>query len=364
MIKIPFYKPTIFENIFNVDSSTLDLAVEELEKKFKDITNSNFVLSVNNPSSALHLTLCALDLKRGDKVICPVNSYVDIPEAIRHFDSEPIFTDIEPKSYNISIDSLERAIKENKSKKLRAIVVPHFSGLKGDIKPILELAKANKLVVIEDFTSSSVSESRVDIDGDIAIFSLNYKLDNTLKGATISFKSEKFYNRAKLLREHGLVDTKKDVSYIYDIVDIGCDYRLDNLSAYFLNWLLSKRDSLIKKRVEIANVYFKNLKDVNHVTLPIESKEHQYSYFIIEIDKNRDAFARELKSKGIEVGLHYIPLNFTTYYKKKYGLKIFNFPNAMSAYQKVMSIPCNSKMSEDEALYISKAIKEVASRHI
>ncbi len=366
--RVPFYKPTIFDNLNSINSSNfydnINLSIINLEDKFKNITGIDFVLSVNNPSSAIHLAMCALDLKRGDKVICSVNSYVDIPEAIRHFDSEPIFTDIEPKSYTISINSLKEAIRSNKSKKLKAIIVSHFSGLKVDLSKFKEIAKENQLILIEDFTSASISEKSVEIQGDIAIFSLNYKLDNTLKGAMLTFRDENIYNRAKLVREHGLIDTKKDVSYIYDIIDIGCDYRLDALSAYFLNWLLEKREDLIQKRVEIANIYFKELEGVNHISLPIKDKEHQYSYYIIEIDKNRDAFARELKKRGIEVGLHYIPLNFTTYYKNKYGLKIFSFPNALEAYQKVMSIPCNSKMSKDDALYVADAIKEVAKSHI
>ncbi len=367
MYKVPFYKPTYFKNLDNisgVNHSDISSAPLNLEEKFKVITDREFALSVNNPSSAIHLALCALDLKRGDKIICPVNSYVDIPEAIRHFDSEPIFTDIEPKSYHMSIDSLKDVITKNRSKKLKAIIISHFSGFRENLVDIVKIAKENNLVIIEDYTSASVSERRVEVQGDIAIFSLNYKLDNTLKGAIITFNKEDIYSRAKLVREHGLIDTNKDVSYIYDIVDIGCDYRLDDLSAYLLSWLLERREELVAKRISVAQEYFIKLKNIDHISLPIESKEHQYSYFIVEVSKNRDAFARELKERGVEVGLHYIPLNFTTYYKEKYGLKIFSFPNALKAYQKVMSIPCNSKMTKEDIKYVTNAIKEVASKHI
>ena len=370
---VPFYKPTYLSNLSEITrenfSSSIKDAVENLENRFLELTNCsqnrcNHTLAVNNTSSAIHLSMCAIDLKRGDKVICAVNSYVDIPEAIRHFDSEPIFTDIQADTYHMSIDSLKDVIAKNKSKKLRAIVVTHFAGLKQDMSEIMDIAKENNLLVIEDFTDRPNIDNSIVVNGDIGVFSLNYKLDNTLKGSILAFKNNEFYNRAILLREHGLKNSNSDVSYLYDIEDIGCDYRLDALNAFLLNGLVDLRDKLIAKKREVADIYFKELEGVKHIKLPMKSTEHPYSYFVVEVDKNRDAFARELKALGIEVGLHYIPLNFTKYYKQKYGLKIFSFPNALTAYQKVMSLPCNGKMSVKDALIVSEAVKKVASKHI
>jgi len=368
MYKVPFYIPTYPSKVLSLTKENfykhIDNAVDVLEKEFLKITGAPYSLSVNNSSLSINLALCSIDLKRGDKVICAVNSYVDVPESIRDFDSEPIFVDIEPHTYHIDLDGVKKAIAKNRSKKLRAIIISHFAGLKQDISEIIDIAKSNNLLIIEDFSDSPAVLDNTTFDGDIAIFSLNYKLDNSLKGAIIVFKNEQFFNRAKLLREHGVINKSKDVSYLYDIVDIGCDYRLDSLNAYLLSGILKDRKEMINKRLEIANFYLKELKDVNHIKLPVVNKEHLYSYFIVEVDKNRDAFAKELKARGVEVALHYVPLNFTTYYKEKYGLKIFNFPNALSAYQKVMSIPCNSKMSLEDAKYVVEAIKEVASEHI
>ena len=370
---VPFYKPTYLSNLSEINRDnffiSIESAVKNLESRFLELTNCssdkcNHTLAVSNTSSAIHLSMCAIDLKRGDKVICAVNSYVDIPEAIRHFDSEPLFTDIEPETYHMSIDSLRDVVSKNKSKKLRAIVVTHFAGLKQDMSEIMDIAKANNLLVIEDFTDRPNIDAKIDVSGDIGVFSLNYKLDNTIKGAVLTFKSDQFYDRASLLREHGLKKSNSDVSYLYDIEDIGCDYRLDSLNAFLLNGLVDIRDELIAKKREVAEIYFKELEGVKHIKLPIKSDEHPYSYFVVEVDKNRDAFARELKALGIEVGLHYIPLNFTKYYKQKYGLKIFSFPNALSAYQKVMSLPCNGKMSKKDALLVVDAVKKVASKHI
>jgi len=366
--KVPFYKPSFLNSIKNINSENFENiakdSIDKLERKFLDSSNCLQALSVNNSSSAIHLAMCAIDLKRGDKVICAVNSYVDIPEAIRHFDSEPIFTDIEPNTYHMDIDSLKKAIKENKSKKLRAVFVSHFAGLQDEMDEIVSLAKENNLIVIEDFSDAPLLMDNIKVKGDLAIFSLNYKLDNSIKGAMITFKDVNHYSRAKLLREHGIVYKNKEVDYLYDVMDIGCDYRLDSINAYLLMGLLEDRAKLIEKKQQIAKIYLKELEGVEHVKLPLNTPNHPYSYFIIEIDKNRDAFARELKEKGIEVGLHYIPINFLKYYKEKYNLKVFSFPNALSMYQKVLSLPCNGKMSENEAYEVINAVKEVAKNHI
>ncbi len=366
--KIDIYQATTYESFFaesvGYSSKRVEEAVTKLEESFSKSCASEFILSTNNPSSAIHLAFCALDLKRGDKVICAVNSFVDIPESIRHFDSEPLFVDIDPESFLIDLHALESKLKEAKSKKLRAIVVTHFAGLYADMEAIMALAKSYNVAVIEDFSDAPTLHKYRGVYGDIAIFSLNFRLDNTLKGAVLSFKEQKHFTRAKLLREHGLKESNQDVSYLYDIVDIGCDYRLDNLSAFLLLETAAKREAMVRRKEEIATIYFKELADTAHITLPQKSQEGIYNYFIIKIDKNRDAFARELKQRGVSVGLHYIPLNFTSYYKEKYGLKIFNFPNALHVYQTVMSLPCHAKMSDEDVYYVARMVKEVASKHI
>jgi len=158
--KVPFYKQSRIKRLSQVDSQNFNEVIEnatiKLEEKFNGMCHKDYALSVNNPSSAIHMSMCAIDLKRGDKVICAINTYADIPEAIRHFDSEPIFVDIEPRTYHISYKALEETVKKNKSKKLRAIVVNHFAGLKVNLEPIIKLAKEHNLYVIEDYSNAPV----------------------------------------------------------------------------------------------------------------------------------------------------------------------------------------------------------------
>ncbi len=100
------------------------------------------------------------------------------------------------------------------------------------------------------------------------------------------------------------------------------------------------------------------------MTLPQDRGEHVFRQFIVEIDKNRDHFARELKKEGINIGLHYIPLHFMEYYKNKYELKVFDFPTALGVYQKVMSLPIYSTLTDEEVDYVCEIVTKVARAHI
>jgi len=122
-------------------------AIDKFNQLAKQRFENTLLLGTCNSTSALHLAMCALDMKRGDKVVCSVNSFVDIPEVVRHFDAEPIFVDCEPHTYNMDLDKLDRVLKENKSKKLRAVIINHMAGLPVDMQRVNEIAKKYGVMV-------------------------------------------------------------------------------------------------------------------------------------------------------------------------------------------------------------------------
>ncbi|MFA5461875.1 MAG: aminotransferase class I/II-fold pyridoxal phosphate-dependent enzyme, partial [Sulfurimonas sp.] len=110
-----------------LDGEDID-QVEELEDEFKSYIGVDHVLATSHGTSALHLAMLALDLKRGDKVVCSVNAHPKVPEVVRHFDAEPIFIDIDPDTFNINLDKLEAYLEDNRAKKLKAVIVTHIAG--------------------------------------------------------------------------------------------------------------------------------------------------------------------------------------------------------------------------------------------
>jgi dTDP-4-amino-4,6-dideoxygalactose transaminase len=139
---------------------------------------------------------------------------------------------------------------------------------------------------------------------------------------------------------------------------------MSEINAAFCLAQFEKLDTSLERRSIIAQRYMEQLQNLSHVSLPHNRGEHIFRQFIIEIDKNRDHFARELKKEGISIGLHYIPLHFMTYYKQKYSLKVFDFPTALGVYQQAMSLPIYSSLKDEEVEYICEAVKKVAQAHI
>jgi dTDP-4-amino-4,6-dideoxygalactose transaminase len=161
-----------------------------------------------------------------------------------------------------------------------------------------------------------------------------------------------------------MVVDDESLGYIYDVTDIGSQYMISPLDAATIYVQLEKQDDVIERQQEIAAIFNERLKGAPHIKLPVANDEHAYSLYIIKVDKNRDSFARELAARGIECGLHYIPLHLLSYYKSKYSLRVNDFPVALRSYQQVLSIPNYAALSDDDVDSICDAILDVASTRV
>lgn len=373
MKEIPFYKPFIDQRERTLINEVLDLEkvnkVETLEKNFTKYIDCGDAISTVNGTAAMHLAMCALDLKRGDKIICSVNAFPSVAEVIRHFDAEPIFVDIDKDDFNIDANQLEDVLKNNKAKKLKGAFISHVAGQPADLTSIYDLAKAYDIKIIEDATAAlgaTYKGKKIGaLDADITVFRFNPQANFSVSSTGImTTKDPELSKRARLLRNHAIVgdgwDKFGNLGYVYDVVDIGLKYDLNELNAAYAIGQLEKNDSFIKRRLEIADIYNRELASCPHVSTPIKKREHIYSQYIIKVDKNRDSFAKELKERGIYTGLHFIPLHLLSYYKQKYALRVNDFPKALSNYQQILSLPIYSSLSDKDVHYICEQIKEIA----
>lgn len=376
-MQIPFFRPQITRDEKNninqiLDDPTFDAALS-FENEVANFFNSKYAISTNNGTTAQHLALRAMDIKRADKIICSVNSFPGTAEVIRHFDAEPIFTDINESDFNMNIESLEAVLQKHNHKKLKAIFVSHIAGQSADLNSIYELAKKFDLKVIDDASNGvGAMYNNVKIgsinDSFISTFQLNPQFKKAV--ATAGFFTTNDDNialKAKLIRNHAIVtNTQKDGSldYIYDVVDIGEKYDLNGICAAFASSWFKKIPNFIKRRKKIAQIYNEELKNCPHITTPVAKKDHIYTQYIIKIDRNRDDFARKLKEVGVNVSLHYIPLYLLSYYKQKYGHKVNDFPIALKTYQQILSLPIYADLSDEEAHYVCEKVKFVASKHV
>lgn len=377
MKEIPFYIPSIDSSEKSIIDEVLALKgaskMEELEDLFTEYIGCKYAVSTSSWSAAMHLSMFAMELKRGDKILVSVNAFPTVAEVVRHFDAEPIFVDVDADTYNMSPDKLKEALVKHKHKKLKGVIISHIAGQSAPMDEIYKIAKENNIRVIEDASNALGAEfngTKIGATGsDIATFSFSSQMMHAIGNTgMIATNDEKIYERAKLIRHHAIEakgwDKYGNLGYIYDVIDIGIKYDTSELEAAFSIAQLQKADKFIKRRKEIAAIYNKELADVKHVTIPAGSNEHTYSQYIVKIDKNRDDFARELREKGIFTALHYVPLHLLSYYKQKYSLRVNDFPVALTNFQQILSIPNYPSMSNDEVKYVCDMIKETAKTRV
>lgn len=373
MKNIPFYKPSVDIKEKSLVSEVLELKepvmVQTLEKNMREFIGTPHAISTYNGTAAMHLAMCAMDLKRGDKIICSVNSFPSVAEVVRHFDAEPIMVDIDKDDFMISPDALEATLEKHNHKKLKAAFISHVAGQSADMDRIYSLAKRYDIAIIDDASQAlgtTYNNKKIgSMESTISCFRFSPQMRNPLaSGGIMVTENEDLAKRASLLRNHAIInegwDSFGNLGYVYDVVDIGVKYDMNELSAAYAIGQLSKTEAFIKRRQKIAAMYDEALSDCPHVTTPVKKRDHVYTQYIIKVDKNRDGFARKLKERGIFTALHFIPLHLLSYYKHKYNLRVNDFPVALQNYQQILSLPIYNALSDEDVHYICKQIKEVA----
>ena len=215
---IAIYKASIDNEELNQIRSVLesknDLSkVIEFEESMKKFIGAKYAIATATSTAAIHLALSAIKLKRGDKILMSVNSFVNLPEVVRHFDAEPIFIDINMEDMNIDINKFEEALAVNDSKKLRGAIITFVAGQSPDLDRIYDIAKKYGIILIEDCRSSlgaTYNGKKVgNLRADMTIFSTNpsnskYAIS---RSGIIVTNNEDIAARAKLLRTHALTTT-------------------------------------------------------------------------------------------------------------------------------------------------------------
>lgn len=373
-LTIPFSKYESTRETHSNVSDVLDAEdirqVQRLQDEFASYIGVKFALATSHGTSALHLAMLALDLKRGDKVVCSVNAHPNVPEVVRHFDAEPVFVDIDPDSYNINLDKLEIYLSSNESKKLKAVILTHIAGACVDLDRVYKMAKIYDVKIVEDASDAlgaTYNGKKIGSTGaNITCFNFSPHLKkNVCNGGMLVTNDDEIMERASLLANHAISRDEDALEYIYNVTDIGNDYSLSELNAAYIRAQVSEQDKNIARQQEIAKMYSDALVGVDHIQIPsMELEEHPFSLYIIKVDKNRDSFAVALREKGIGTGLHYIPLHLLTYYKSKYSLRVNDFPVALRAYQQVLSLPIYASMSDKDVKTVIDQIKKIAKTRV
>jgi dTDP-4-amino-4,6-dideoxygalactose transaminase len=282
-----------------------------------------------------------------------------------------VFVDIVPNTFNIDPQKIEEVISE----KVRAVLPVHFGGQACDMAPIVDIAHHYKLKVIEDAAHAlpaTYKGQMIGTVGDATVFSFYVtKPLATGEGGMLVTASEEMEKRIKVMRLHGI---DKDVwdryrsdkpKWYYEVVAPGFKYNMSDLVAAIGIHQLRKVDQFRDRREEIARNYTEAFVDLPLRT-PFVARpedEHSWHLYVIQLELeqikiSRDEFIEKMAQKGIGTSVHFIPLHLHPYWRDRYGFKPGDFPVALDCYQRAVSLPIYSKMTNDDVERVIKAVKD------
>jgi dTDP-4-amino-4,6-dideoxygalactose transaminase len=319
------------------------------EKKIENYLSVKHALGVGNWTEGTIMVLKALDFKENDEIITVSNSFIATCGAIAFAGCRPVLVDIK-SDLNIDVDLIEKKI----TKKTKAIMPVHLSGIPANLNKLKKLCNKYKLFLIEDAAHAfgvNYYNQQIGTIGDVGVFSLHPRKSFHVlgDGGLIVTNNSALYKKIKLMRNHGLKN--RNESEIW-----GTNSRLDNLQAGFGNIMLKRIKEWNKSQLNIAKYYSKNLK--NLVEIPecdLKNSNPSFHQYIIRA-KDRDKLQNFLKKNGIETAIHYpVPIHHQKAFIRQYG--IIKLPITEFYSNKILSLPINPYLKKKEIDYIIKKIK-------
>ncbi len=380
---IPYGKQVIssqdIDNVVSVlrsDFLTQGPVVPQFEKAFAKKVQAEFAVAVNSATSALHIACLALSVSKGDIVWTSPISFVASSNCAIYCGATVDFVDIDPKTYNMSVEALEQKLQEAEvNGTLPKVVIPvHLAGQSCDMKAIRSLSLKYDFKIIEDASHATGGRYGGQPVGsckysDIAIFSFHpVKIITSGEGGmAVTNNRETMLNMASLrshwiTRDPDRMTIEPDGAWFYQQLELGFNYRMTDIHAALGLSQLEQLDKFVEQRHAIANIYFEKL-EANGVILPFQHRDSFSSFHLFILNcsdsagphKRNEMFNR-LKESGVNVNLHYIPIYRHPFYRKM-GFDPSLFPISEMYYERALSIPIYPNLSIEEQDFVIDIIK-------
>ncbi|HSV88420.1 MAG TPA: DegT/DnrJ/EryC1/StrS family aminotransferase [Bacteroidales bacterium] len=342
--------------------------VAELEGRFAEMLNVKHAVALSNCTVALHLAMILCGVSENDEVICPSLTFVATVNAIRYVNAVPVFADIKSfDNLNVDPDDIERKI----TSKTKAIVVMHYAGFACNMSRIMQIARKYNLKVIEDACHGPLSEykgKKLGTIGDVGCFSFfSNKNISTGEGGMLITNSDEYASRTRLLRSHGMTtmsyERAKGHSTSYDVVELGYNYRMDDIHASIGMVQLGKIVADLNKRAEIRKLYIGLLSEIPGIIIPFRHYEEFTSNYILPIvlkngnAEKRDQIRAALAEAGIQTSMHYPAVHRFSIYQKFYT----KLPVTDYLVDSLITLPMYSSLPKDAIEYIACTLKNTFS---
>ena len=360
--------------VLKSDFLTQGPAVSRFENKIREITGARYCVAVSNATAGLHIAVAALNLSENSEGITTPNTFLASANCLVYNNLIPVFADINPDTYNIDPDEIEKKITSN----TEVIIPVHFAGLACDMERIKNIADDHNIKVIEDAAhaigsyyadGSPVGNCKY---SDMTVFSFHpVKTITTGEGGAITTNDEVLYKRLLQLRSHGMTKdsqllTQNPGPWYYEMHSLGFNYRMTDMQAALGYSQLLKLERFRERRQRIVDQYNAAFDGIPYIKLPYRSPDQDscFHLYVLQIDfekigTTRKDFMKELADKGIGTQVHYIPVHTQPYYKTHYNYKIGDYPIAEEYYEKTLSFPLYPALNDDDLQKVINAIKEL-----
>lgn len=319
--------------------------VEEFEQKFFEYAGAKYAVAISNCTTALHLAFIVAGVAEGDEVICPSLSYIATANSILHAGAKPVFAEVE-ESYNMDVRHAESLI----TPKTKAILIVHQIGMPADIDAFKKLCEKHNLKLIEDAAcavGSVYKEKKIGSHSELVCFSFHpRKVITTGDGGMITTSNQEYYNRLKLLRQHGMsvsdrVRHQSSKIIFEEHTEVGYNYRMTDIQAAVGIKQLEKLDWLIGERKKIAAKYHAAFSNIDFIRLPQEKEGYSTNWqsYSIYLKSNCPVGRNELMEKLLERGI-----------STRRGIMTSHREVAYREYCKNISLPVSENLCDNSIL--------------
>jgi dTDP-4-amino-4,6-dideoxygalactose transaminase len=328
-------------------------------------------IAVNSATAGLHLGLEALGIGPGDEVITTTHTFTATAEIIRYLGADPVFVDVKYDTLCIDVEAVEAAI----TPRTKAIIPVHFAGRSADMDRLLAIARKHGVRVVEDaahaLPTTCGGKMIGSLDSDVTVFSFYAnKTITTGEGGMLVTRNPEIAKRARVMRLHGINRdafdrfTSKAPSWYYEIVAPGFKYNMTDIAASMGIHQLKKANAFQQRRAHIAALYDEALADLPIIRPPHAAvgDVHSWHLYVIQLDYTvkvgRDQFIERMFEQGIGCSVHYIPLHLHPYWRDTYQLTPEMFPVSQRIYERTLSLPLYTRMTDEDVMRVVAAVKE------
>lgn len=373
-MKVPFFTPWITDSdkksvlkVLNQRWLTDGPALKKFENLFSKFIESKYSVGCSSATHALHLSLKSLGIGKNDQVIVPTMTFSATSDVVRYCGAEPILIDVDMDTFNI----LPEKIEEKITNKTKSIIVVHYGGQSCDMDKIMKLSKKYGLQIIEDCAhalGSTYKNVKCGNIGKAGCFSFYpTKIITTGEGGMITTNDNSLQLKSRLLRSHGMDKTPSiregKALWKYDIIEMGYNYRLDEIRSSLGLSQLKRVNQINKMRIKIAKKYNQSLQTIKGITIPKIKKDrnHIYHLYSIKVEDSyklsRNELFKKLSQKGIGTSVQFYPLHLMSYNNTKYKNKKNEFTNSNKLKNQLLSLPIYPTMKEKQVNYVISCLK-------